>query len=68
MLTSRIPQVKFAEPGPDVLRLVLDVLCTWRSRARERRQLAALDARELRDIAVSRYDRRIECAKPFWRG
>jgi uncharacterized protein YjiS (DUF1127 family) len=50
------------------LRLVLDVLCTWRSRARERRQLAALDARELRDIAVSRYDRRIECAKPFWRG
>lgn len=67
MLTSRIPQVKFVDSGPDVLRLLLDVLVTWRGRARERRQLAALDARELRDMNVSRYDRAIECAKPFWR-
>ena len=68
MLTSRIPQVKFADSGPDVLRVLLDVLVMWRSRARERRQLALLDARELRDIAVSNYDRSVECAKPFWRG
>lgn len=39
----------------------------WRERARQRRQLATLDERALRDIGITRLDQRRECAKPFWR-
>ena len=40
---------------------------TWRRRARERRELANLDARTLRDLGMSRGDIQFEAAKPFWR-
>ncbi len=40
---------------------------TWHDRARERRELARLDERLLRDIGVSRYDALAEARKPFWR-
>ncbi len=39
---------------------------TWHDRARERRELARLDQRMLRDIGVSRYDAMAEVRKPFW--
>ncbi len=39
----------------------------WRRRARGRRALARLSERELRDLALSRSDARLEIAKPFWR-
>jgi uncharacterized protein YjiS (DUF1127 family) len=39
----------------------------WRARVRERRSLAAMDERLLRDIGITRLDRARECAKPFWR-
>ena len=38
----------------------------WFARARERRQLAELDARELRDIGIDPATRDAECRKRFW--
>ena len=46
---------------------ILDVAIAWLDRARQRRQLAELDDRLLRDIGVSRGDIEAEAAKPFWR-
>jgi uncharacterized protein YjiS (DUF1127 family) len=39
----------------------------WVSITRERRALAELDDRLLRDIGITRYDAAHEVAKPFWR-
>jgi uncharacterized protein YjiS (DUF1127 family) len=47
-------------------RHLLLTLALWHHRHRSRRQLALLDARELRDIGLSRADQRAECEKPFW--
>jgi uncharacterized protein YjiS (DUF1127 family) len=38
----------------------------WLERRRTRQQLAALDDRMLADIGLTREQRRMECAKPFW--
>lgn len=46
---------------------VLDVVGTWADRARERRQLLALDERMLADIASDRSRVFCEAEKPFWR-
>jgi uncharacterized protein YjiS (DUF1127 family) len=43
------------------------ILATWRRRARERRELATLDARGLRDLGLSASDVNFEANKPFWR-
>jgi uncharacterized protein YjiS (DUF1127 family) len=40
---------------------------TWQQRARQRRQLAELDDRQLDDIGISRAEALCEAAKPFWR-
>lgn len=37
-------------------------------RSRERRILAGLDERMLRDLGITRYDAGMEAQKPFWRG
>ena len=42
-------------------------LAKWARQARERRQLAQLDRRELADVGISPSDRLIELSKPFWR-
>jgi len=39
----------------------------WIERARQRKALAALDDRQLRDIGITRLDAARECGKPFWR-
>ncbi len=39
----------------------------WTSRSRQRRALAELDDRLLRDIGVTRYEAACEAEKPFWR-
>ena len=39
----------------------------WGKRARARRELARLDLRMLRDIAVTPSEAERECGKPFWR-
>jgi uncharacterized protein YjiS (DUF1127 family) len=49
-----------------VARLV-EMLMDWRDRARQRRQLAAMDHHMLRDIGLSLADVEQETQKPFWR-
>ena len=39
----------------------------WRRRLRDRRALAAMSDRSLRDIGLTRYDALHEADKPFWR-
>jgi uncharacterized protein YjiS (DUF1127 family) len=39
----------------------------WRRRLRDRRELAAMSDRSLRDIGLTRYDADWEARKPFWR-
>jgi uncharacterized protein YjiS (DUF1127 family) len=42
------------------------LLALWHHRHRSRRQLAALDDRELDDIGLSRAQCQAECQKRFW--
>lgn len=49
------------------LRRAAGLLLTWHARARQRRQLLALDDRMLRDIGLTRADVLAESSKPFWR-
>ncbi len=43
------------------------IFATWRRRATERRELANLDARTIRDLGLSSGEIRFEASKPFWR-
>lgn len=45
---------------------LVHTLTVWRKRIQERRQLAALDERMLRDIGLTRADAFQECRKHFW--
>lgn len=51
----------------DFCRRLFDRLAVWFERSRQRRALAKLDDRMLRDIGVSRADANREAEKPFWR-
>ncbi|NJO32956.1 MAG: DUF1127 domain-containing protein [Rhodospirillales bacterium] len=42
-------------------------MALWLARWGERRDLAELDDRLLRDIGLTPADARLECAKPWWR-
>jgi uncharacterized protein YjiS (DUF1127 family) len=44
-----------------------DLVLTWHERARQRRQLMAMDDHQLRDIGISRADALGEGLQPFWR-
>jgi len=52
-------------PHRSAMRLADHVLL-WLERGRQRRELATLTERELRDIGLSRLDVARETAKPFW--
>ncbi|HXP05051.1 MAG TPA: DUF1127 domain-containing protein [Stellaceae bacterium] len=54
-------------PG-DLFRSALALIRRWHERARQRRQLARLDARMLRDLGITAAEAERECNKPFWRG
>lgn len=43
------------------------ILATWRERANQRRELANLDYRTMRDLGISPTDVQFEANKPFWR-
>jgi uncharacterized protein YjiS (DUF1127 family) len=43
------------------------ILAGWRRRARERRELATLDRRTIRDLGLTPSDVQFEANKPFWR-
>jgi uncharacterized protein YjiS (DUF1127 family) len=45
----------------------LRILSVWIERARQRRHLADLSDRSLKDIGISRCDALREASKPFWR-
>lgn len=42
-------------------------LSVWRRRARERRELARVSARDLKDFGLTPGAARFEANKPFWR-
>jgi uncharacterized protein YjiS (DUF1127 family) len=50
----------------DLFAGTLQLIVLWHERARQRRALATLDERMLRDIGITRYDALLESAKPFW--
>lgn len=39
----------------------------WNKRIQERKQLAKVDERLLKDMGISRFEANQEIAKPFWR-
>jgi uncharacterized protein YjiS (DUF1127 family) len=43
------------------------IVATWRRRAQDRRELANLDHRAIRDIGLSPSEIQFEANKPFWR-
>jgi uncharacterized protein YjiS (DUF1127 family) len=43
------------------------VFATWRRRTQERRELANLDHRAIRDLGLSPHMIQFEVNKPFWR-
>lgn len=43
------------------------ILGIWRRRAKDRRELAQLDRRTLRDLGLSAGEVAFEANKPFWR-
>ena len=43
------------------------ILQTWRKRAHDRKELAQLDARSLRDLGLNEGSVHFEANKPFWR-
>lgn len=57
----RLPTVRILLAG------FVDLLIVWQERAIQRRHLAGLDERGLKDVALSRADIAPEIAKPFWR-
>lgn len=48
----------------DKLRRIVSI---WLMRYMTRKELACMDARQLKDIGVSRLDQQVESNKPFWR-
>ncbi len=57
----------YSRPISARVRSAWDAIAAWRERARQRADLSAMGARELRDIGITRTDVQRECAKPFWR-
>ena len=54
--------------GIGLVARLFDRIYMWRNRARQRRHLAELDDRLLRDIGLSRVEVQHEISRPFWRG
>ncbi|AYG48042.1 DUF1127 domain-containing protein (plasmid) [Pseudomonas sp. Leaf58] len=54
-------------PTPNWYTRLLQTLNRWRSNVHNRRILAQLDARLLRDCGISETERQAELSKPFWR-
>jgi uncharacterized protein YjiS (DUF1127 family) len=46
---------------------LVEIVLAWQERARQRRLLALMDDRLLRDIGISRAEIAREAEKPFWR-
>lgn len=53
-------------PAPRGFRALVGRIRRWRQLARQRKELAGLDPRLLRDIGVAAEDAAIEARRPFW--
>jgi uncharacterized protein YjiS (DUF1127 family) len=60
------PAVRECKRPASHLRRVLALFDIWRQRLRDRRALALMDGRSLRDIGLTRCDALHEARKPFW--
>lgn len=60
-------QISSARPWRATLGRIVAAPALWRRRAKERRDLMAMDARALRDIGISKLDVWREVNKPLWR-
>jgi len=61
------PAVRECERPASYLRRALALFDIWRQRLRDRRALALMDERSLRDLGLTRHDAFYEARKPFWR-
>jgi uncharacterized protein YjiS (DUF1127 family) len=64
--SSRAPSLRGV--GAGTFTAFAEVIGTWRQRNRERRELAQLDGRSLRDLGLTPSSVQFEVDKPFWRG
>jgi uncharacterized protein YjiS (DUF1127 family) len=64
---ARLPWDAAPRPGQPAPTGVAGFVHRALERARTRRLLARMQAREFRDIGISRFDAQIEASKPFWR-
>lgn len=62
-----LPAGRVVTSGPSLLARTLATLRLWRRRMRERRELASLGERELRDMRASSADIWNETNQWFWR-
>src|SRR6516164_5946393 len=61
------PAVRECKQPASHLRRALALFDIWRQRLRDRRALALMDERSLRDVGLTRCDALYEARKPFWR-
>lgn len=66
-LYCSVPPLSARSPVKAVIRRLLETIDVWRRRMMERRRLALLDDRMLKDIGIDRHDVREELEKPFWK-
>lgn len=67
---GRTQGISFRQVLAQINRILTDAVVTmelWAARARQRRQLASLDDRQLADIGRSYADAWQESNKPFWK-
>ena len=56
-----------SQPSRSYGRRLIALIGTWRRRLRDRRELALMSDRSLRDLGLTRSDTLHEIRKPFWR-
>ena len=69
-MTTTTINLQFLDQTPSTQSMAVQtwkVIQLWRSRARQRMQLADLSPELLRDVDISLDAARAEAAKPFWR-
>jgi uncharacterized protein YjiS (DUF1127 family) len=50
-----------------LLKAAINRLAEWRERSEQRKHLAGMNERMLKDVGISRADAAREANKPFWR-
>jgi uncharacterized protein YjiS (DUF1127 family) len=56
-----------SQPNRSHVRQLIALVETWQRRLRDRRELALMGERSLRELGLTRYDALQEIRKPFWR-